>query len=106
MLKALTKTMIQTALDEEMTEHLGYGQRDLARRGCGNSRNPVLDSAERQRGTVMVEVPRGRDGGFDPAIVATTATPGRCGHDRVLHGRQGADHQRGVRALRGDLWRH
>lgn len=25
MLKALTKTVIETALDEEMSEHLGYG---------------------------------------------------------------------------------
>lgn len=38
-LKALTKTVIETALDEEMTEHLGYDQHDPAGRGSGDSRN-------------------------------------------------------------------
>jgi transposase-like protein len=30
MLQALTKTVIETALDEEMTDHLGYGKRVAA----------------------------------------------------------------------------
>ncbi|MFK4299531.1 transposase-like protein, partial [Arthrobacter sp. GAS37] len=30
LLKQLTKTVIETALDEELTEHLGYGRRDAA----------------------------------------------------------------------------
>ena len=38
-LKALTKTVIETALDEEMTEHLGYGRHDPTGHGSGNSRN-------------------------------------------------------------------
>jgi hypothetical protein len=38
MLKALTKTVIETALDEEMTDHLGYDKHEVAGRG-GNSRN-------------------------------------------------------------------
>ena len=32
LLKQLTKTVIQTALNKEMTEHLGYGKNDPAGR--------------------------------------------------------------------------
>src|SRR5437899_12886972 len=45
LLKALTKTVLETALNEEMTEHLGYAKHDLAGReagegpGSGNVRN-------------------------------------------------------------------
>ena len=39
LLKALTKTVIDTALDEEMADHLGYGKHDPTGRNSGNSRN-------------------------------------------------------------------
>jgi len=39
LLKQLTKTLIETALNEEMTEHLGYEKHDPAGAGTGNIRN-------------------------------------------------------------------
>src|SRR6478752_7312578 len=71
LLKALTKTVLETALDEEMAEHLGYDKHDPAGRNHGNSRNgirtkTVLTDAA---GQVQVEVPRDRDGTFEPQIV-------------------------------------
>ncbi len=39
LLKALTKTVIETALQEEMTDHLGYGKHAVEGRNGGNSRN-------------------------------------------------------------------
>ena len=39
LLKQLTKTVLETALNEEMTEHLGYGKHDPAGAGTGNIRN-------------------------------------------------------------------
>ena len=39
LLKALTKTVIETALEEEMAEHLGYDKHDPVGRNRGNSRN-------------------------------------------------------------------
>jgi transposase-like protein len=39
LLKQLTKTVLETALNEEMTEHLGYEQHDPAGAGSGNIRN-------------------------------------------------------------------
>ena len=35
MFKALTKTVIETALDEEMADHLGYDKHDPTGRGAG-----------------------------------------------------------------------
>ena len=39
LLKQLTKTVLETALNEEMTEHLGYDKHDPAGREPGNIRN-------------------------------------------------------------------
>lgn len=71
LLQALTKTVIETALDEEMTEHLGYDKHDPAGRGSGNSRNGtrVKTVLTDNVGPVEIEVPRDRDGTFDPVMV-------------------------------------
>jgi putative transposase len=37
LLKQLTRTVIETALDEEMTGHLGYEKHDPAGQGAGSS---------------------------------------------------------------------
>ena len=71
LLKQLTKTVIETALNEEMTDHLGYGKHDPAGAGTGNIRNgtrakTVLTEAT---GRVEIEVPRDRAGTFEPQIV-------------------------------------
>lgn len=39
LLNELTKTVLETALEAEMTEHVGYEKHDPAGRGTGNSRN-------------------------------------------------------------------
>lgn len=39
LLKQLTKTVIETALDEELTEHLGYERHNTAAKDTANSRN-------------------------------------------------------------------
>jgi transposase-like protein len=71
LLKQLTKTVIESALAEEMTEHLGYEKHDPAGAGTGNIRNgtrgkTVLTEAS---GPVEIEVPRDRAGAFEPQIV-------------------------------------
>ena len=71
LLKQLTKSVIETALSEEMTEHLGYEKHDPAGAGTGNIRNgtrakTVLTEAS---GPVGIEVPRDRAGTFEPQIV-------------------------------------
>ena len=71
LLKALTKTVIETALDEEMSEHLGYDKHEPVGRNGGNSRNgkrskTVLTNSS---GDVDIEMPRDRQGTFEPVIV-------------------------------------
>ena len=57
-----------------LTEHLGYDKHDVAGRNTGNSRNGtrtkrVLTDA---CGQVPIEVPRDRNGTFDPGIVGNS----------------------------------
>src|SRR5918993_4334271 len=71
LLKALTKTVLETALEEEMAEHLGYDKHDPAGRNRGNSRNGKrAKTVLTDSGEVAVEVPRDREGSFAPVIVA------------------------------------
>lgn len=75
LLKQLTKMVVEAALDEEMSEHLGYDKGDQAGRNRSNSRNGrrsktvITDNA----GPVEIEVPRDRDGTFEPVIVPKRA---------------------------------
>lgn len=70
LLKQLTKTVLETALNEELTEHLGHEKNSPA--GVdGNVRNgtrskTVLTEAS---GHVEIDVPRDRAGTFEPQIV-------------------------------------
>jgi putative transposase len=71
LLKALTKTVLETALEEELAEHLGYDKHDPLGRNRGNSRNGKrAKTVLTDSGEVAVEVPRDRDGSFEPVIVA------------------------------------
>ena len=71
LLKQLTKTVLETALNEEMTEHLGYEKHDPAGRDGGNSRNGTRAKTvlTEHSGPVEIEVPRDRAGTFEPKIV-------------------------------------
>ncbi len=72
LLKLFTKTVLETALNEEMTEHLGYEKHDAGPdRESANIRNgsrpkTVISDAV---GEVEIAVPRDREGTFSPAIV-------------------------------------
>jgi putative transposase len=71
LLKQLTKTVLETALNEEMTEHLEHEKDGQPVEGSGNVRNgtrakTVLTEAT---GHVDIEVPRDRAGTFEPQIV-------------------------------------
>ncbi|CAH0296356.1 hypothetical protein SRABI26_04392 [Arthrobacter sp. Bi26] len=72
LLKQLTKTVIETALDEELTEHLGYERHDAAAKDTANSRNGTRPKTllTETTGPVQIDVPRDREGTFEPKIVA------------------------------------
>lgn len=67
-LAALTKQVIEAALDAEMTEHLGHEHGGLPT--SSNVRNGSYPkTVQTDVGPVQVRVPRDRDGGFEPQIV-------------------------------------
>ncbi|AXB48901.1 IS256 family transposase [Prauserella sp. PE36] len=70
LLAMLTKKVVESALEGEMDDHLGYSKHDPAGRNGGNSRNgrrgkKVLTEA----GPVEIATPRDRDGSFEPQLV-------------------------------------
>jgi len=70
LLQQLTKIVLESALDGEITDHLGYGRHDPAGANSGNSRNGArAKTVLTDVGPVEVSVPRDRQGSFEPAIV-------------------------------------
>jgi putative transposase len=70
-LRQLTKRLLESALEGEITDHLGYGKYDPAGRNSGDSRNGSrVKTVLTDIGPVQINVPRDRDGSFDPKIVA------------------------------------
>ena len=70
MLSGLTKTVLETALEAEMTGHLGYDKHDPAGRDGGNSRNGTrAKTVLTEIGPVQMGGARGRDGSFGPRVV-------------------------------------
>jgi transposase-like protein len=70
LLAQLTKRLVESALEGEITDHLGYGRHDVAGRDGGNSRNGHrAKTVLTEVGPVQIEVPRDRDASFEPKIV-------------------------------------
>ena len=70
LLKQLTKALVERALNAELTHHLGYEKNDPDGRGSGNSRNgKTRKTLKGDFGQVEIEVPRDREGEFEPKIV-------------------------------------
>jgi transposase-like protein len=71
LLKQLTKSVLETALDQELTEHLGHEKNGPAGNETGNVRNGTRPKTvlTESTGQVGIEVPRDRAGTFEPQIV-------------------------------------
>ena len=70
LLKELKKRLLETALEAEMTEHLGYEKHSPDGRGTGNSRNGKTSKRIiGANGHLDIEVPRDRNGNFEPQLV-------------------------------------
>ncbi len=70
MLKGLTKTVLESALEAELTEHVGYSPYDPAGHHSGNSRNGTRPKTVlTEIGPVTLDIPRDRAGSFEPVIV-------------------------------------
>ncbi len=70
LLKRLTAALVEKALSAEMTEHLGYEKHEASSRGSGNSRNGTSEKTlKSESGEMAIEVPRDRNGSFEPQLV-------------------------------------
>ena len=70
LLTGLTKTVLETALEAELDEHLGYPKHAASGNNTGNSRNGTrAKTVLTDVGPVEIEVPRDREGSFEPQIV-------------------------------------
>jgi putative transposase len=70
LLKQLTKALVERAMHAELTHHLGYEKHDTGGKGSGNSRNGTsAKTLKGDFGEAVIEVPRDRNGTFEPKIV-------------------------------------
>jgi transposase-like protein len=70
LLADLTKRVLETGLEVEMSEHLGYDKHAVGGRDGGNSRNGTrAKTVLTEVGPVEIDVPRDRAGTFEPATV-------------------------------------
>lgn len=70
LLGRLTKMVVESALEGEMDDHLGYSKHDPVGRNGGNSRNGTRGKTVlTETGPVELAVPRDRDSSFEPQLV-------------------------------------
>src|SRR6202171_4792669 len=69
LLSALTKVVVESALEGELDDHLGYGKHDPAGRDGGNSRNgPRGRTVVTEAGPGSIEGARDPEGTFEAAL--------------------------------------
>jgi transposase-like protein len=85
LLSQVTRAVLERALAEEMTGHLGYEKHHPAGRGSGNSRNgSTAKTVLTDVGAVDLAVPRDRNGSFEPQIVRKGQTRLDGFNDRII----------------------
>ncbi len=70
LLKQLTKRSIERTLEAELTDHLGYAPNASQGRGSGNNQTGKSQkTVQSDSGALQIEVPRDRNGSFNPQLV-------------------------------------
>src|SRR5690606_3071429 len=70
LIKQLTKRALERALRGELTTHLGYEPHERSQEPRGNTRNGTTPKRLLlEDGEMDLEIPRDRDGSFEPQIV-------------------------------------
>jgi putative transposase len=74
-LKELTKSLVERALQGEMTDHLGYEKHSVEGNNTGNSRNGSSEKTlKTPKGQLKIQIPRDRNGRFVPRLVPKNQT--------------------------------
>lgn len=70
LIQQLTKRVVETAMNAEMTDHLGYEKHEKKTAPSGNSRNGTSSKKIiTNNGEVEIEIPRDRNGEFEPHLL-------------------------------------
>jgi len=85
LLKQLTKALVERALEAEMEVHLGHGKNDVVTNPAGNTRNgKSRKTLKGEFGELPIEIPRDRQGSFEPQIIPKHQTRWSGFDDKIL----------------------
>jgi putative transposase len=85
LLKQLTKLLVEKALDAEMTEHLGHDKNHPIQNPLGNARNgKSKKTLKGDFGELPIDVPRDRQGSFEPQLIPKHQTRWTGFDDKIL----------------------
>ena len=85
LLKQLTKLLVEKALDAEMAAHLGHSKHEPVLNPAGNTRNgKSRKTLKGEFGELPIEVPRDRQGTFEPQLIPKHQTRWTGFGDKVI----------------------
>ena len=85
LLKELTKAVVERCLETELDTHLGYPKHGRQGNATGNSRNGHSQKTLKgEQGHIEIEVPRDRQGSFEPQLVKKGQTRFEGFDDKIL----------------------
>ncbi|GHU90794.1 hypothetical protein FACS189476_11140 [Spirochaetia bacterium] len=84
-IKQLSKALIERAMEAELTEELGYEKHDPVKKETTNRRNGKTAKRLRtDQGPMDIEIPRDREGAFEPQIIPKHQREWRGFDDKIL----------------------
>ncbi|HKZ39200.1 MAG TPA: transposase [Chryseolinea sp.] len=84
-LKQLTKAIVERALQAELAAHLGHDKHEAVANDSGNTRNgSSAKTLKGDFGALPLEIPRDRDGSFEPQLIAKHQTRWTGFDDKIL----------------------
>jgi len=76
---------LEHMMQAELTDHLGYKKHEVIGRGSGNNRNGSYErKIKTSAGEIPIEVPRDREGNFEPVTLRRYATASNELEDRII----------------------
>jgi transposase-like protein len=85
LVKQLSKALIERMMQAELTEQLGYGKNESGEKETKNRRNGKTSKTLRtDQGPMEIEVPRDRDGEFEPKVIPRHQREWRGFDDKIL----------------------
>jgi len=84
-LKQLTKALVERALEAELEDHLGHGRNEPVTNESRNVRNGrSRKTLKGEFGEIPIDIPRDRDGSFEPKLVGKHQTRWTGFDDKII----------------------